>query len=480
MKRLLTIAILTVFVLCAAGARSQELVDKKAIIDSLTTINPDIQQFFPRWKVCETDLQIQIWNTFVTMGYDKTKLNMQNVQVLAAPKEFDYEAYEILMISCGEEAMNAIDIESNIGDMLVQFLSGAVYYSGPDRGYPKDDASRDYCYEDIPIDIPLTEPERKVVIDYLEPTDVAHAISVSLFEQSLKIGDTGFWLRSIIGTDQVGYPFWSSGESKIVLRRPLYVNNDPATRTRIPYLINAYLGGGYRISSGLNDNSSLLSWVKDRTLNAGTGGKLIGGLDFHMPFHPEAGISLNVEMPLQGLDLEAIDSTDYGYVPKANVDFNITDPRFGVYRIDKVAPILRATGQVTVFYNWWLDVRHPENFIRVDLGLSYNEVQEVAYYRDFDQAISFLEPNNINGLKNYKNSEAGDWIFLKAEYSNQATFPFGLSVQYSNQIFMGRVYIPLFNEWFYIEAKYATPLRHTRPYEVDHFFMISPVLRLTI
>ena len=67
-----------IIVLTALGfvyANAEEI-NRKAILDSLTSINPDIKQYFPRWKVCETDLMFQIYQSFITLGYDKNKLSI--------------------------------------------------------------------------------------------------------------------------------------------------------------------------------------------------------------------------------------------------------------------------------------------------------------------------------------------------------------------------------------------------------------------
>jgi hypothetical protein len=92
----------------------------------------------------------------------------------------------------------------------------------------------------------------------------------------------------------------------------------------------------------------------------------------------------------------------------------------------------------------------------------------------------FITQNDVMGLTTYKPNEFADWLFLKAEYRNQAAYPFGFSVQLSNQILLGRLYLPLLGDWLYLEGKYATPIRGIRPFENKHFFMISPVIRLTI
>lgn len=469
-----------------ANAQTGRITNEKQILDSLTTIDPEIIKYFPRWKVCEPDLQVQIYQTFLFMGFSKAELSEQNIEVLASPRDIDTDPFEVLMITCGSATMNSVQIEYYMGDKLVRFLTGEYIYQGPERGYPRPDGSglRDYCYNDIPQEMPLQASQAQLILDYIkQPTNVKQAFSLSLFEQSLKIGQTGFWLRSQIGSDHMGYHFWSAGEAKITLQRPLYVNKDVETRSGIPYLINAYLGGSYRLTGG-RGTSDMFGWVKERVLNGGPGGKMVFGFDFHMPFEPAFGISFNAELPFQELNTTGIDETTYGfYTPNLdNISFVEGDGREGI-EIQKVAPVNRGSGYVTAFYHWWLDKMNPENYFRFDLGLGYSEVREMAYY-EYDgmnnDIIHELSVFNVLGLRTYKPKEFGDWVHAKVEYRNQAVFPFGMSVQYANQIMLGKVWLPLFSNWLYIEAKYATPLRGLRPYESRNFFMISPLLRLTI
>jgi hypothetical protein len=479
MKRFFTALIAALMVL---GFARVQAIDYSKIVNNLTSIDPEIMKYFPRWKICEPDLQIQVYRTFVLLGYEKSQLNMQQILVLATPLDADpgYKPYDVLLISCGEASMNSVEIEANMAS-LSEYINGYKYYSGPRRGEAKDFYLRDYCYEEIKPEIPASSSQATAIMSYLEPTNVTHAFTLSLFEQSLKIGNSGFWVKSSIGTDEVGYHFWQSGEARVILKRPLYENTESRTRDRIPYLINAYIGGGYRVTGGIEDNKSILSWVTGRSLNGSPGGKLVAGLDFHMPFHPEFGFHMNSELPLTKVTTESIDKGAYGYTPNVNkVKFAPGDPR-AQYDINSVCPIMKATGQVTLFYHWWLNEASPENYIRFDFGMSYAEVEEYAVYADTAKTpVTHISNENILNLKTYKPNELGDWLYLKAEYRNQSAFPFGMSFQYSNQMFLGRVYIPLLGNWFYLEGKYATPLRGLRPYEKANFFMISPVLRLTI
>ncbi len=478
-KILLSLCIATMIV--PAQVKSQE----SAFIDSLSTIDKELRRYFPRWKVCEPDIQFQIFQAFSLIGFDRKNLDMQNIEVLAAPKGPRDKSYDILLISCGEESMNTVMIDEQI-NTIADYLSGKKSYNRKSARDKSKRYKRTYCYIEIPPEIPISAAHAEAIQNYFEPTDVTQAITLSLFDQSLKIGETGFWIKSIIGTDPTGYQFWSAGEAKIVLKRPLYINNDSKTTKQIPYLINAYLGGGYRLTSGLNQGSSMFGWVPKRTLNTGPGGKFIGGLDLHMPFHPQAGVHLNVELPLETLDQRAIEMNSWGSYQTRRIGFTREHKYFGNpdVTLDRIVPVLRATGQVTLFYNLWLNADRPENFFRFDLGINYTDVQEYGLYTVLDSnglnPVEHIDRQNIAGIGLYHPFEFQDWIYAKVDYRSQAAYPFSISFQYSNQILLARAYMPILGNWLLLEGKYSTPLRDARPFEIENFFMISPVLRLTI
>lgn len=439
-------------------ARAQE--PDSVVFARLTSIDPELLQYFPRWYVCEPDLQAKIYNAFRVLGYRKAGLDQQQIRVTAQPvSEAEATTYDILIVECGTERMTAQDLEANIPRIYSKLA----------------DKNRPYCYSEIPSSIPATRPQAEAIINFMHPTNVNHSFTLSAFEQTLKIGNSGFWLSNTMGTDQVGYHFWNAGEAKVTLQRPLYVNDDASTRRAIPYLMNAKLGFGYRLSSNPNDGQ-LLDFIPGRRLDAGYGGKFVGALDFHMPFHPEFGLGVNMELPLRAVQAsQSVDATTY--VLNDIGSRRITAP---TYDSDPIATVnlLRSTGQVTMFYNWWVDKDHPENFFRLDLGLNYYEIREVGMFRDSSDSFNYLGIDGVRGLNTWKPNELGDWIYAKLEYRNQSTFPFGASLQYSNQILLAHAYIPLLGQWLYIEGKYATPLRGLRPFEREHVFMISPVLRL--
>jgi len=489
MRKVVTLFFVLFFGLGLTQVQGQE-VSRKAMVDSIKAIDSEVQKYFPRWKICETDLQIQIYKTFQLLGYPEKELDMTQIEVLAIPKTVDnvYDPYEILIISCGRAFMNTSELEANLG-ILLDFITGAESYLNPD--YTPQFPRRDYCYIEIPPNIPVSENQAAAIQNYLEPTNVMHSITVSLFEQTLKIGDTDFWLKSVFGDDAIGYHYWSSGQAKIILKRPLYVNTDAKTSAKIPNLINAYLGGGYRITTGLEDKNGLFEFLPNRVLNGAVNGKIIAGFDFHLPMHPQAGVSFNYEPPLDNKSEMTVEIENFGKYDVPTDDGTIygnplmTPDRNGEFsedNIEKIVPVLGSTGQFTLFYNWWLDKYNPENYFRFDVGISYSEVQEYAYIKNPQNRKQgfYLTTNDILGLRMFKPNEFADWLFLKAEFRSQAAYPFGMSLQMSNQILLGRLYLPLLTPWLYLEAKYATPLRTARPYEIENFFMISPVLRITI
>lgn len=460
MNRLLQALLFATLILgIAAPARSA---DTEAIVKALKTIDPEILQYFPRWRVCEPNLKVQIKQTFALMGYDKDRLDENNIVVTSAPVRVDVAEpeYDLILIECGKERMVAAEIAQNMKKLSAKL----------------SDPKRPYCFQDIPPASPPSAAQAQEIINFMEPTNVTHAFTLSAFDQVLKIGKSGFWLKASVGTDQVGYHYWSSGEARVQLQRPLYVNSDYDSRTAIPYLINARLGFGYRLTGSMDGQDRLLSFIPGRKLNAGYGGKLVGGLDFHLPMHPKFGIGVNVELPLQGISPTTFLDPNTYYQNDIGTR-RITAPSYAVDPASTVY-LLRATGQATLFYNIWVGEKGPESFFRLDAGVNYYEVREAAMFKDSLKGESYLGVDGVNGLTLFHPDEALDWLYAKFEYRNQGAYPFGMSLQYSNQILLGRAYIPLLGDWLYIEGKYSTPLRTAMPWEVKNFFMISPVLRL--
>ena len=449
--------------------------ERDTIRRALLEIDPNIVKYFPRWKVCEPNLALQVYQTFLLTGRSKDNLDMQNIIVTAAPKSDPEENYVLLLVECGNESFASSDVDAYMKKL-------AALISDPKRGY---------CYREIPAEAPVSEKARDLITDFMLPTHVAHSISLSVFEQSLKIGSSGFWLRNSVGNDAIGHPFWTAGMSRVVLQRPLYENEDAESKKPIPYLINIRLGGGYRMrTTGLE--RGILDFLPQRQLN-GSNGTGILSLDVNAPFHPQLGLSINYEAPLSGAPDSALAEKNTWASWKPNAQTDISKRQLmSVAGLDPnhVIPVLRTAGQVSVVYNWWVDPKVPENFFRFDLGLNYVEVAEWGYrYLGKPSDTNYVSVSSrgngaaSTGLKVYKPSTFSEWLFARVEYRSQSTFPFGVTAQYANSNLMIRAFVPLLGEWLYLEGKYSTPMRaaeDVRPWELKNFFLVSPVLRLNI
>lgn len=451
------------------------------MMNSLQTLDPEITQYFPRWKVCEPGLQVHIFESFRSAGFKIVDLDKTNIEVLAVPADFDVDGnLKIINITCGTKSMSAYELSRYCTPLLLKKLSGEISYSSDAA------TGRTYCYKEIPPEVPVSESQAQAIINYYQPTDVNHAISLSLFEQDLKIGETGFWLRSMFGNDIAGYQFWSSGQAAVELQRPLYLNRDMETKNAIPYLMNFYIGAGYRITAGISSDNTIFSWVPNRVLNGSMSGDLLFGLTLNLPVMPELGVNINARLPFEHPRARFVDPAKWGRMDVNGLMDDEGNPREfistdGNMNITHIVPIMHSSGNISIFYNWWMDKKRPENYIRAELGISYTEVRELAM--DYDSTIPYtalVTPNNVEGLQVYKPNEGMDWFYAKVEYRNQATWPFGASLQISNQTMLGNVWVPLFGNWFLLEMKYTKILRDPRPYEIDNFFMFSPVIRITI
>jgi len=472
-------AFLVIFCSQNATVNAQQFTaQEQAIVNALETLDPNIVRYFPRWKVCEPSLQIHIYEAFNSAGFDRSLLNRSNIEVLAAPGDFDPEFgnFQILLVSCGEASMSPFQLSQFMTARMRKVLSGEISFTGTGFG-------RTYCYRDIPAEAPVSTFQAEAIINYMQPNDVTHAITLSLFEQYLKIGESGFWLKSVFGNDEAGYQFWSSGQAGVMVQRPLLINRDLGTNRAIPNLMNFYFGGGYRITSGIETGNTLFSWLPDRILNGSQSGDFIFGINFHLPVMPKVGVNAHARIPFESPKDAMIDQYKWGKIPLVNGALVNGSSEREIYAedgrtISHVIPMMQASGKVSAFYNWWLNPRIPENYIRVALGLSYVETHEMAMYQAPDLS-THITKDNIVGLETYR-PEGLDWLYLRLEYRNQATWPFGVSAQISNSTFLGNVWVPVFGNWLLLEMKYSNVLREPRPYELKNFLMFSPIIRITI
>jgi hypothetical protein len=486
------------FYILTLPASSQDMdLNKKRneALNALTTIDSNLVDYFPRWVICESDLNVKLKHVFKLFGKRPEKIEGSQIRVTAAPKPMGEEDKEfaLLLIQWGhfsksqEQDRNGASYVTlstqEIAALIPEAIRNTVSGKWNQFGEELDVPTRAYCY--IPID-PKEEPteeEVREMVNYFQPTTKNHAISISAYEQAIKLGQEGkqIWLSQSTGNDVIGLPFWSAGEGRVQLHQIAIRNDNPTMASAIPSILALRLGFGYRISAGLPDSNGLLDFINSRRLDAGPGGKLSVGLDFNLPSHEQFGFTFNIEMPLRKLGMNNQIGNLYSYAVYANDEPGRFD--YEGYK-DSSIYLLRTTGQAGFFYNYWPDADNASNFLRFDLGVSYANIQESALYRDPVTGNTALV-GDLEGLRNFEPRSASDWLYAKIEYLNQSGRPFGLSLQYSNQMLMSRVFVPVIGDWLYIEAKYAYNTRSAnelakRPFDFESMFMLSPVLRFAL
>lgn len=474
---------------------------------AFTQIDDRALPFLSRWTVCEAQVQKIIQQYFKTVGKDPGP-DLAKISILGEPKKNG--KFELYRIQCG----SAIAVKKEIDDNMLQGVKDLIAAPVGAEG------EESYCHDFTSVSAVggkvSTEIDKKVGVgenNFRMPTGGRQYISLSLFEQYLRVGNTNWWIQNIIGNDPAGYMFTNAGEAKILARRPLIDNYDNNTRRVVPNLLKFHAGVVYRLNDDAgNPNPRFLDGLlRRRTLSMGSEPKIAAGLEGCLTLGEDnktnvIGASLNIEWPISNVN-EGVPVGDAGSYARVklpgrdrltfinpNSDFEFM-PVNG-QRVDGVtsgdqlsSPLLRRNGQFTFFYSWWLDTEGenpPDNIFRVDLGINVTEIQEVALLRRKSDGAIFLNSSNVRaavgqGLQTYLPTSVLDWVYARFEYRNETTFPFGFYAQYSNQIMMAGTYLPLAGNWLYLEAKVGVPLREAvRAYEAPVYFMISPVFRIQI
>ncbi len=468
---------------------------------ALTELDTRALPFLSRWTVCEAQVQKIVQQYFNTAGKQPGP-DLAKIAIWGEPKKTG--KYEIYMIKCGAATVVKKEIEESM-QAIKDLLSQPIGEDGEEK-YCHDFVTQSSVGGKVPSDI-----QQKVGIgenNYRMPTGGRQYFSLSAFEQLLRVGSTNWWIQNIIGNDQAGYQFWNAGEAKALIRRPLINNLNDATRRVVPNLLKFHLGYSYRLNDNVDNRSILGDLVPKRKLNIAPQGRLVGGMEAFIPLGEDMktsvfGVNVNIELPISNISEErAIDASTFTKIPLPGknsptwtlnshpvADANYLFDLQGQPRNDVTTPILRTTGQVSFFYSWWLEVEGsenpPDNIFRVDVGINYTEVQDVGLVQSRSTGLQYFAYSGVKlnggGLMNYRPESLLDWAYAKFEYRNETTYPFGASLQFSNQILMGDLYFPLLGNWMYLELKYAKVLRDPRPYEgKGEYFMFSPVFRILI
>ncbi len=449
-------------------------------IEDITRLDPDIRKYLPRWRILEADLKSKLMLYFRSVGVPVTERDSMTVTAsFADPKTGQQDLLTIKVGSYPDgELSGTYKIRSTIGDGLYQSI-----------------LDRKYAHVVIEPATPVTDNAPERVPNVLNPTNAKQFIALSAFRQAVQLGTSGARLEHIIGNDEIGYHFWSSGQAKVLLDYPIIPLKDAELRANgVPDIFTMQLGIGYRAKFGNPGDEFLSDIISPRMLNGALGAKAYVQAEYRLPQVNDLGFSVNAELPFSKLETGS---------EEVRADETIVwapEPRIPRPRPDTVraAYFLRTVAQGNIFWENWLN--DYEHFFRIRLGVSYQEVARgiVRVNDDYlsvdgeslmdenGTVVGAASPANLGNNIQYTGfshpTEFEDWIFARVEYLNQSGFPFGASAQIANRNLLLTGFIPVIPNWLFLEAKYSTPLLRDNPapWEHDTFFMISPILRFKI
>lgn len=442
-------------------AQSPSKDELKEDIGDLTRLDPDIEKLLPRWNVLEADLKIKIAQAFKLDGVPVRETDVVTVSATFAKPNAEQQ---LLTVRMGE-ANNAVitgtqKIRGTIGEDLYQQL-----------------LSRNYALSDIEPEVPGTSNQMERMPTVLNPVNAKQFISASLSRQVIQVGTTSFRLEHYIGSDEIGYPFWFGGEAKALISYPIVPLSDPELRAKgVPDIFKAGLGVAYRFKPG-GQPTGFTGFLPARQLNGSNGIKPVVKFEYRLPKFENSyetgdfGLYFGAEVG------KMKDTTDVD----GSVDYARTTWKSGIKNY-AVGYFAENIVQGNVFWEKWID--GYEHFIRLSLGVSYQDFARGIYYiRDKTNVPAPVGEyfNNVVYSGLLHPDQFGDWLYVKAEYLNQSGFPFSASLQLANRNLMFSGVIPLIPNWLMIEGKFSTTMMgEKRPWESGGMFMVSPVLRFRI
>ncbi len=449
-------------------------------IEDLRGLDPDIAKYLPRWRINEADLKAKMTLYFRSQGHDVTT---RDTIVVTGGLDQDNGQEDILKISIptmpGAELNGRAKIESEIGEDLYQDIL----------------ARETYAHSMIERETPITVDDKERVPNVLYPTNARQFVAVSAFRQAIQLGTSGARLEHLIGTDEIGYPFWSGGQAKAVVDYPIIRQSDPVLRSNgVPDILKFSLGIGYRLKFGQEGTSGAANLFAPRLLNGAAGAKAIVRTEYRLPEVNDLGVSFYTEVPLNRRagteEIEGNSEVVWRESRRLLRDRNVSIPVREAY-------FLRTVAQGNLFWETWLD--DYTHYLRFSFGASYQDVA-VGHLRVGDH---FLDPDgktlwNQNGVQDGAANPEGlsnnilysglnhpdaveDWIYAKVEYLNQSDFPFGFSAQLANRSLLLNGFVPIVPNWLFLQAKYSTPIvGDTMPWEQEPTIVVSPILRFML
>ena len=447
-------------------------------IADLNTIDPDIGRYFPSWRIQEADLKVKLALYFRSMGVP-VKTN-DTITVTASFEDETGGGQDLLQIRAGSYPGALINsrqaIESSLGlDLYNQILD------------------RKYAHSMIEPAKPITATGTERVPSVFYPTNANQFVAISAFRQAVQIGTTGARLEHLIGSDEIGYPFWSGGQGKALVDYPIIRQDNEELRANgVPDPFKFSLGIGYRLKFGQPGESSLSDLFSPRKLNGAIGAKAIVKAEYRLPQVNDIGIALYTELPFnKRVGTEQVKGD-------GEVVWTADTLRLRARTPVRTAYFSRTVAQGSLFWETWM--ANYQHYLKFAVGISYQEFTRGSMtlfddYLDPDGIHTWTKDGgpgknaNPEGLANgveynglFHPTEVEDWIYAKIEYLNQSDFPFGASAQLANRNLLVTGFVPVVPNWLFLQAKYSTPILRDEaaPWEHNSMIVISPVIRFML
>jgi len=358
------------------------------MLEALNAVDSVYRAYFPTWVVLDEDLRQRIYKAF--RGRYPNVVPDTAVVVVVTPENTD-----ILQISIGSVAMGPQETHLVLSDSLRNDILRANY---PLR---KVDSA--------PV------KQRKRILFGAKPLVVS--MDASLFGAALLFGN-GWGIELKIGHDEIGYPFWSTGDARIM-----------AVFDRLKLGVMVPFNFGTKQPRILDPLA-----IRPRKLNGAT------------------GISAEFDQPVKSDVIGA--RFTLGELNKF-ISGQLTD--------DKRPYYLHTVGQL--FYSHRLAFEEGGHLLTVSLGAGFHQVARGDVQPDnrivATQKLNFFSP------------------IVRLDYVRQGEEMYGVTVQYYSSIIYMNGWIELVKNFIYVDLRYAAPLvRGPKPWEQPYFYLISPRFRL--
>jgi len=368
--------------------RQNDRVKLERMLNALNAVDSVYKAYFPAWIVLDEDLRQRIYKAF--RGRYPNVLPDTAVVVVVTPENSD-----ILQISIGSVAMGPQEARLVLSDSLRNDILLANY---PLR---KIDST--------PV------KQRKRILFGAKPQVVS--MDVSLFGAALLFGN-GWGIELKVGHDEIGYPFWSAGDARIM-----------AVFDRLKFGVMIPFNFGTKQPRILDPLA-----IRPRKLNGAT------------------GISAEFDQPVNSDLIGARFSL--GELNRF-ISGQLTDERSPYY--------LHTIGQL--FYSHRLSLQGGGHLLAVSLGAGFHQVARGEVQPDgrivASQKSNFFSP------------------IVRLEYVRQGEEMYGVTAQYYSSIVYVSGWIELVKNFIYVDLRYAAPIiRAPKPWEQPYFYLISPRFRL--